>query len=109
MPLNFDADLKTVFFDAENGFARQAIYTPAAGGLPVPVVVLLDEPEASGEVGQTAVRTAARSAQVRRDDVPEPKRGDRLAVGDELFTIGDRGLSLDGEIYKLALNKAAAK
>lgn len=109
MPLNFDADLKTVFFDTENGYAVRAIYTPAAGGLPVPVVVLLDEPEASGEVGQTAVKTAARSVQVQRDDVPEPRRGDRLAVGDELFTVGDRALSLDGRIYKLALTKAAAK
>lgn len=81
-----DADLLSFFDTGEH--AEIGSYTPAAGGDPVSVLVILDAPDKLLTFGGSGLRAASASALVRTAQLPpiEPKGG-VLVVAGKSFTI----------------------
>jgi hypothetical protein len=87
----FDAAIDTLF--ADPNLATDATYTPAAGvGIAVRVI-LSRAPVDSFDVGRSGVRlappdqTRAFVADVRKSDVPQPRKGDSVVVAARVYPI----------------------
>lgn len=93
---------RAVFVEADD-FGVAAVYTPA-GGSPVALEILLDEPHSFGDLGALGALQIGYVATVRDDDVPSPAAGDSLVVGARTFTVRRAEQDLSGAMWKLGLD-----
>lgn len=96
------ADLDLAVFDE---FAEAVTYTPAAGGGPLAVTVILDRGVERSGLGELGTRVGGSVARLRASEVAAPKRGDTLAVGADTFKVMGAARDLAGTIWTLDLNK----
>jgi hypothetical protein len=100
------ADLDTVFFNADE-FAREVVYTPAATGVPKPIMAIVDfggevpdtgskfddgtvilvcERDLRSDFGRVVARLMARVV-VKVMDVPEPAYRDRVEIAGSVWRV----------------------
>jgi len=71
---------------ADPNIAREATYAPADGN-PLFVRIIARRPDALTEFGDARLWSATAIFDVRVSEVPNPRAGDRLMLGDETFVI----------------------
>lgn len=83
----------------------QAYWTP---GPSEPVWVVLIEPEIVLGMGQGGALASQRILEVQRSEIPEPREGDQVAVGDRRFVlIAEPPLSDDGSVWRCEARELA--
>jgi hypothetical protein len=80
----------TVFQDAVDAtfaaFGIDAVYTPA-GGEPVPVRVITRRSDTIVGFGETRIHAETAIFELRASEVANPRSGDQLTVGGDIFVI----------------------
>lgn len=71
---------------ADSNLAMDAVYQPE-GGEPVSVRVITRRPDRVLEFGDARLHAETAAFEVRTSQVPNPRPGDRLDVGGEMFVI----------------------
>jgi hypothetical protein len=69
-----------------SAFGIDAVYAPA-GGESIAVRVIARRPDAIVGFGDTHIHAETATFEVRASEVPDPRPGDQLTIGDESFVI----------------------
>jgi len=72
---------------ADPNIARDALYRDQATGGTRTVRIVTKRPDEVLDFGDSRVVTATTVAEVRVSEVPEPREGDTLEIGDAVFVI----------------------
>ena len=72
---------------ADPNIARDALYRAQATGETRTVRVVTKRPDEVLDFGDSRVVTATTVAEVRVSEVPEPREGDTLEIGDAVFVV----------------------
>jgi len=68
-------------------YGEAAIWTPAAGGPPIPVTIRRRGEEVDAPMGGSSALVWQDFIRVRRLELAAPARGDRVAIGEETLKI----------------------
>ena len=71
---------------ADPNLARDAVWRPAAGD-PVPVRIMLRQPDDIASVGESRFATNATVVDIRITEIAEPRPGDQVEIDGELFVV----------------------
>ena len=72
---------------ADPNIARDALYRAQATGETRTVRIVTKRPDEVLDFGDSRVVTATTVAEVRVSEVPEPREGDTLEIGDAVFVV----------------------
>lgn len=78
-----------MIFDDPN-MAVDVVFTPAATQVPASIRAIRKAPDDVSMFQETRVQSPTSVFEIRISDVEEPKRGDRILVGDETFEVQGR-------------------
>jgi len=101
MAIESAADLAAIFDPNDtSGDAQAATFTPA-GGAGVPVVVIVNVPEAGGDIDFPGMREANLEILVRKSDVADPAGGQFSNIGTlpGTYRVTETTLDLFGVIF----------
>lgn len=71
---------------ADPNLAADAVFLPE-GGEPAPIRIIARRPDRAVEFGDARLHAETAVFEVRATEVPNPRPGDRLDVGGEMFVI----------------------
>lgn len=98
----FSAAADSLFADPH--LAVAAVYHPQVGD-PVPVRVVMSQPDADAGLFDTGVRDVAVIASLRASEVAEPREGDCLTVGSVTWRVRARRRDALALVWRLELQE----
>ncbi len=83
-------------------FGQAATYYPRFGPA-VACTVVLDQALEPRRAGDIEIRVPVRVVRVRKSEIAEPRRDDKIQVGDQLMTIQSASLDIEGVMWTVGL------
>ena len=96
-----DATDLATFFETEE-WGQAATYYPRIGPA-VACTVVLDQALDARQAASALLRVPVRVVRVRRSEIAEPRRDDKIQVGDEIMRIQAAELDIEGVMWTLGL------